>query len=845
MIGRENVANADGAISELVKNTYDADATNCSIYFLPRYSEIPEQLSPGEFLWLSETYPQFRDLFLEVVIEVEDQPDVDIAEIEAVPNPSSKTAFHLAPTATDVERRAVSMALADMHDLWIIDDGDGMSPSAIEDNWMVIGTNFKEVNVTSDIGRTRTGAKGIGRFALDRLGTQCDLFSIQRHKTQNDQSSYLSWQVDWNAFDGVGKNLDQVEAELSTDEESVVAALSTLTTLCQSREFANGALQSLQDKGTGTAIRIGLLRDNWSHDAVKRLYKFLGTLVPPSSQRALNIQLLDAREPKSFGEIQSEILGDYDYKVVANVSTDGAIEFQIFRNELDLTRIDPALFLRNDMKTEHFDELSFTKHPLIYSKSFNELWPGQASNFYEDLQEAGGFTFELLFFKRSNPDKDDLLRYPYRQFQPGPRKTWLEEYGGIKVYRDNFSVRPYGEIGSRSYDWLNLGQRVAINPVAASRKGWNVSPQNIAGTVEISRTTNVRLADQSNREGIIQNTAFDGLRRIILKVIEEFENDRSTIHFNLNELYKSQHSSEEAKSEGATTAKRVNRSPEKATTQDAVMLAKAYEAQQDEIRELKDEQTMLRSLATLGTVLVSFSHEMAQLQDTMGSRSASLADILSSYISPDDVAGVDAPFHPYNILDDWEQDDQKVRQWFSFALSTINADRRRRKWIDISSYLTGLKESWKGFLAPRSIEMTLRFSDQFSAEMLAFEIDLDSIFNNLILNSVEAFVSNLSSGDREILIDVNQLSPEQVSIRFEDNGPGLSPDIKDASSIFRFAITTKMDRSGNPTGTGLGLWILSAVVSTYGGTARVLKNSRLGGFAMEIILPTREGAANA
>lgn len=33
LIGRENVSSLDGAILELVKNTYDADATKCILYY--------------------------------------------------------------------------------------------------------------------------------------------------------------------------------------------------------------------------------------------------------------------------------------------------------------------------------------------------------------------------------------------------------------------------------------------------------------------------------------------------------------------------------------------------------------------------------------------------------------------------------------------------------------------------------------------------------------------------------------------------------------------------------------------------------------------------------------------
>ena len=255
------------------------------------------------------------------------------------------------------------------------------------------------------------------------------------------------------------------------------------------------------------------------------------------------------------------------------------------------------------------------------------MFPGADDDFRRKVREVGPFSAQLLFYKKGSPNRRDAEIYPYRQFQPGIRKTWLEQFGGIKIYRDNFAVRPYGEVDSRAFDWLALGQRVAVNPLAASRKGWRSSPQNLAGTVNISREANRRLYDQANREGIIENEHFGVFRRVILRIIEEFEDDRSHIHHNLNELYKSKHESETVKSEGAKTADRIVRRRKEATAGDAQQLAKAVVAQEAEIRELRDEQSMLRSLATLGTVLVSFSHEMGQLQNTMGSRSSSLADI--------------------------------------------------------------------------------------------------------------------------------------------------------------------------------------------------------------------------
>ena len=444
---------------------------------------------------------------------------------------------------------------------------------------------------------------------------------------------------------------------------------------------------------------------------------------------------------------------------------------------------------------------------------------------------------KLLYFKRGSPSRKDAEIYPYRSFQPGPRKVWLDEFGGIKIYRDHFAVRPYGEINSRAFDWLALGQRVAISPVAASRKGWKVSPQNLAGTVTISRQWNEQLYDQTNREGIIENEHFAVFRELILRVIQEFEDDRSHIHFNLNELYKRKNKTEEAKSQGAITANRIVKAPDKATPQDAQQLAKAFVAQQEEIRELRDEQAMLRALATLGTVLVSFSHEMGQLQNTMGSRSSVLADILTSYISPDELIGVGGAFNPYHILEEWKEDDRKVKQWFTFVLSSVRVGRRRRRKVSLREHLRRTKAIWKGFLTPREVALNIHFGDdETDAEIVAFEIDLDSIFNNLILNSVEAFLTPKHVGDRQIGIFVKVLG-DAVRIEYQDNGPGLDPSIKEPAHIFRFAVTTKVGLDGEADGTGLGLWILAAAVHNYGGNCRVLRSHDQKGFRMEITLP--------
>ena len=204
---------------------------------------------------------------------------------------------------------------------------------------------------------------------------------------------------------------------------------------------------------------------------------------------------------------------------------------------------------------------------------------------------------------------------------------------------------------------------------------------------------------------------------------------------------------------------------------------------------------------------------------------------------------VDVPsaFHPYRILEDWEEDDKRVKQWFTFALTTIRAGRRRRREVSLREHLQATRTVWLGFLEPREVELTICFDDdEIDAHILAFEIDLDSIFNNLILNSVEAFLSSRHVGDRRISIEV-QVQERWVRISYRDNGPGIHPSIGEPSHIFRFATSTKRDPDGKLSGTGLGMWILGAVVQGYGGTCKAFRHSDQQGFHMELSLPLVEG----
>lgn len=807
LIGRENVANAEGAIVELVKNTYDADATHCFIIFCPRFSSLPKIADTHDYQWLSLHIENMKELYRQTEDKYQLREDLE-------------------ETTINIANKSISSEM----DLWIIDNGRGMSPDVIEKHWMVIGTNYKEENVHSDDGRVRTGAKGIGRFALDRLGTYCQIHSTS---ITEEMEMSLSWTVDWNSFDGGFKVLDEVTALLSVPAKDIRTTIQALP--IEKKTKKHFAITDDKKRwATGTAICISGLRDKWSSASFDHLFKSLSSLVPPEEQKPLNLHLMVTSDSEKYGEVQSTALTDFDYKVEAHVSADGKVSLTIFRNELDVASLPAQLFELPEMQDARYQLESFKKGFFKYEESL--------VNFFPHGHAIGPLYFSFLFYKRAMPGSDENKRYPYRNFQAATRVKWLNEQGGIKIYRDDFVVRPYGEPGGKSFDWLSLGERVAQNPAPASRKGWRANPQNLAGTIKISRTTNENLIDQSNREGLIENDAFRSFSALALRVLKELEDDRSHILANLLKVYEKSNPTEIAKKQAVAVAKRITNSKTLPTVEDAITLATAFKAQQEEIRELKNEHNMLRALATLGTVLVSFSHEMGQLQTDLASRARTLGQVLKRYIPDQHLIGIDDAINPFAILKDWEGKDQKIRHWFNFAMSSVKADKRHRKIIDLHNHLTSIARSWANFLVSREIKLEISFSEQYRPQINALEIDLDSIFNNLILNSVEAFITRHHAGERVIKIAVSSIEPNTILIHYTDSGPGLADTIRSERDIFTFGETTKVNKDGLKIGTGIGMWILDSVVNEYRGTVKAFRPSDQWGFRIDIQMPSLGGA---
>lgn len=826
LIGRENVSSAEGALIELVKNSYDADANNCIVYFDDQYTEIPTSLLMDEF-------PKFEKFCVKRSIP-------ELPKYFSVDQQSSLYIFEDSLYRKSVEfarRQEIEKILLNSVAIYILDDGHGMTQEIIETSWMTIGTDNKHIDFVSSVtGRVKSGAKGIGRFALDRLGEKCELLTKKQ-----SSSSTLYWEVDWSDFDKQGATIDGVNAKL---DSSTCTLNENYFKLVEKNTYV---ADSKLEVAKGVHIKVSNVRDVWGRSDIQKIYQELESLIPPAEAGDFKVYIYSSKYKSDFGEVLPNICDDFDYKLSARLDDLGVVTFDLIRHEIDPSKLSANLLKRAFFLDAAYTRGKLTGEPLSYKKTIYELLPGLGDVDDSVHKLIGKFQFTLYFLKRSTTRKDSEI-FLHRSFDSNGRKKWLDNNNGIRIFRDNFRVRPYGEIGKASWDWLGLGQRQAEDPSALRSGRWKVSPNNVSGVVNISRISNLGLEDKSSREGIQENRVFSLFKSLIEAMIKEFESDRSTLYKEISTAHDEKKNTptddelNERQEEDAEKiarkifddVKKEQKKPDDDSTKLALALlkekARAKEID-DRLEEMKKENSLLRVFASSGITIASFTHELDGLNAKLGNRFEQLETLFRSYVdlTPDERTTIQNFKNPYARIAMLKRDDERVKNWIKYSLRTIRKDKRKRVSINIANYLQNLRDEWLSTLAERQVDIAVDVANK-NLSLRAYEIDLDCIFNNLIINSADAFKRAGFAGERKINISAQELG-NKVSFAYSDSGPGLSKDIANPMDIFKPTFTTKRNNLGEEVGTGLGMWLIEKTIEEYSGSVKLKEAS---GFSLSL-----------
>ncbi|MCL2228424.1 MAG: ATP-binding protein [Firmicutes bacterium] len=726
LIGRENVSKIEGALIELIKNAYDADASKCILYF---------EESTGTLI--------------------------------------------------------------------LIDNGIGMSKEIIKKHWMSIGFSDKDVNLVSDDGRIKTGAKGIGRFALDRLGSNCEMLS-------KSQEKIILWKVNWESFEH-GKNITSIFADFESYAKKAEEYIGEIKNEC-CRTFIIKAMQELnskKEKRNCTIFKIQSLRDEWNAKFVEKIRDSLSSLIPPSLNNNFEVYMFEENTKLTEAKVKSEFVEQYDYSVEFSVDNAGMCNIHISRNEFDFSSNSAYILKEANFSDE--DKKIFSGKKIHQKISVADMKIGVSDS---SEYRLGDFSGKIFFYKIVAQEKNEK-KYYYKPFE---KRRNLKKLGGIKIYRDGFRVRPYGEPETTQFDWLRLSPRHYNSAfVPSSKTGkWTADSSQLIGEINISRL-NHELSDQANREGIFEDKNFEIFKSIITFALSRLEEDRQYVMRKLNELWERDDEAAKAEEEIREKFKKYEenkKKKQKASNDDEYVhvkeAKKAIEGKQVQLQDLEDENRLLRSLATTGIAINTYMHEIRNLIHDLKMDAKHASEAL-------------------RIRDNKEESLQKINEirnitnyfdsWFQVTIESINSDKRKRKRVDIGALLSGCIDSWKDSIGT-DINFEKEIDEKLNLDCFPFEIE--SILHNLISNSYKSFREKPVEG-KTIRIKMYK-KDKQVVIEYEDNGFGLVEEYKKKPDLILQQMVTSDTRDGKKIGTGLGLWIVNNIVSDYKGNIDLSKN---------------------
>jgi signal transduction histidine kinase/anti-sigma regulatory factor (Ser/Thr protein kinase) len=688
----------------------------------------------------------------------------------------------LIKNAYDADAASVAITFRNVRrprgEIIVADTGNGMRFEEIQRSWMRIATSEKVRHPFSErYGRPRAGAKGIGRFAARRLAQQLVLVSValaDPHKPREGRERTVVY-FNWKDF-SAGKLVQDIPVSFRRTH--------------------------LPDVGpTGVTLRLRGVRDAWTPDDVRALRNDLLKLISPlprgeeqsgrghGGDPGFLIDIKSKEFPEEAGSLSENFLRNAFAVLEGELTKAGAPEYTVtFRGRK------PQTFSPPDNRFAKVGAAKFTVHFFVYKK-----------------------------------DRFAGLPINVRQAQQLGR-----EQGGVRVYVDHFRVPPYGDPGD---DWLKLDEdragRLDVVPEELKRLAKTARPMlalpgnnQVFGSVFLSRFTNANLHQTANRERLLENEAFRELHGFVRLGIDWLtvlyareaavereslrEERKSPIHF----LSQAEAKIEEAAEDIA---------PERrAQIIQAIHLAKAslQEEEKDQISEL----SMLRVLASTGTMIVVFDHQLMGVLEGLRESHRNLQAFLRKMAASDR----DRFQTVLNRLLGWIEDAGHQGELLGLLLGRRARLRRRR--LAIRPIAGSVAAAFANYMRDTGIEFRNEVPPELRTPPM-FECELSAILINLMTNSLKA----VREQPRRALAIEGSKSDHQVSVRFMDTGVGAEPSKWE--EYFKPFVGESEPDPLLGSGTGLGLKIVKDFVDVYGGTARFVTPEKTWKTCIEVTLP--------
>lgn len=317
----------------------------------------------------------------------------------------------LVKNAYDADSTVVLIVVNPIHkgslaSIQISDDGNGMTLDDIRRGWMRLSTDSKVDHPTSPLyNRRRAGRKGIGRFAVERLGRELELKTMPRGEKRGYRIKF-KWDEAFTRGQELGLIFHTIEEFDKRPDEH------------------------------GTQLKIVDLRDKWTDASIRATWKMLFQLqspvVPQSRlpQQAPTLKdpgfevFIDSQNAKGARvalSLDEEFASLALAEISGVLSADGTATFSVKSSKIDL----------EDSETFERPELA-------------GLGPVDLSAHY------------LVFDNKSMPAA-----------KVKSAAAMARELAGVKLYRNGFRVAPYGEPGNDWLKLaFDMGRRAILIPAS-------------------------------------------------------------------------------------------------------------------------------------------------------------------------------------------------------------------------------------------------------------------------------------------------------------------------------------------------------------------------------------------
>jgi hypothetical protein len=549
------------------------------------------------------------------------------------------------------------------------DNGVGMSLNTIERAWMRVSTDSKDRFPFSErFNRPRTGAKGIGRFASRRIARQMLLNSVSKRKDGLREQTSVTF--NWPEFQA-GRNIGEVPIRY---ESKIVG----------------------RNVPFGVSLTLTGLREVWTKQDVEELQRDLFSLVSPfrdssslgnKKDPGFSLKLESREFPEFAGELSEKFLEASWGMLVGRVDSAGRAHYRL------KIRSGPTLSFKPGRSFVHLGPARLQVHYFVYRGEFFE-----------------GLPFSL----------GDVRRLASKQ-------------SGVRIYLDRFRIFPYGDPGD---DWLALDadrgrrltgvQRELIEAAGGLSRPMLQLPGNnqLFGAVLISRQSNPDIVLNVSRERLLDNEAFESLQSFVRLGI-----DWMTVQYaryGKTERIKAQTAAAtDPYAQLKAVRKRVEESQDlerqmKTQILQAIDLAQVAFSSREE--ERISELSMIRVLATVGTSVIIFDHELRAVIDALKGIRADLRKYASE-LDEDDRNEYESVL---GDLDKWIASVEQQGMQIGVLLSRQSRERKQRFVLRQSA--EEMKEPFSRYMN----ELGIEFENEIPATLRTPPVLLPSKTKHLI-----------------------------------------------------------------------------------------------------------------